>query len=344
MGGGEKYMLTVAQCLSKNHFVYLFWDHGYDFQKAQNRFDLNLSGVKQAKNIFSPNLNCLDRFLEAKKYDRIIYLSDGSIPFVFGKKMIVHFQFPVEWVNGYSFKTKLKISQIKKIICNSQFTKFYIDRKFGVISDVLYPPVNVEYQNQEEKKENIILNVGRFGNRGKGSSFKKQELMVEVFEKMFVRGIKNWRLILVVSTREEGEEELKVLKDHAKKFPIEFLWNLKNRDLQKVYGKSKIYWHAAGFGEDLNKHPERAEHFGISTAEAMGFGCVPVVINAGGQPEIVHEEENGFLWENIDELIEKTKRLVHDEKLWEKMSKKAQKRGQFFAGDRFCKEVEQLIK
>ena len=87
---------------------------------------------------------------------------------------------------------------------------------------------------------------------------------------------------------------------------IEILTDSEFETLQTYYSKAKIYWHAAGFGEDLEKHPDRAEHFGMSTVEAMSAGCVPVVFAGGGQLEIVQSGiktafcgKKPMTWKNI---------------------------------------------
>ena len=98
LGGGERYMLTAAKCLSQNHTVELFWYNADIIKKAQERFGLNLSSVKVTKNIFTSQYGFLERLKITRSYDAIIYLSDGSLPFLFSKKSFIHFQFPVEWV------------------------------------------------------------------------------------------------------------------------------------------------------------------------------------------------------------------------------------------------------
>ena len=120
--------------------------------------------------------------------------------------------------------------------------------------------------------------------------------MINAFKEMVTKGLKDWKFVLAVSVQKKDETEFEVMQKAAKGFPIEFLVNKSNDELWDIYSKAKIYWHASGFGEDLEKNPEYAEHFGISTVEAMGAGAVPVVINAGGQTEIVADGENGFLW------------------------------------------------
>ena len=344
VGGGEKYMLTIAQCLSKTHDVSIFWDLDNENIKklVLKRFALDLSSIQFRKNIFSSHVPLAERVSIARKYDTIIYLSDGSLPLIGKKNLIVHFQFPVEWVNGHSVVTKLKLLQVKKIICNSQFTKTYIDKKFNVSSTILYPPVDI-LSSDTKKKEQIILHVGRFGIDREGANYKKQDVMINVFKTMVKNGLVGWRFFLIISVQENDKEKLQNLKEMTKGFPIEIVENPNNTVLHAFYKKAKIYWHASGFGEDLSKYPEKAEHFGIATVEAMGAGVVPVAINAGGQKEIVQDGENGFLWNTIDELIEKTSLIIKNTILLEKLSLQACKDAKQFNVDRFCEEINKIV-
>lgn len=344
LSGGEKYMLTLASCLSAKHDVRVFWDPASESlirEKAKQKLGIDISPVRFERNIFDRQVSFATRLFLSKKYDCIVVLSDGSIPFVLSR-LFVHFQFPVEWVSNQSLKTKLKLSRVEKVICNSLFTKTYIDRKFGLTGMVLYPPVEIA-NTYNEKKEPIILNVGRFGVYGKGSSYKKQDIMIETFRKMVDKGLCNWRLVLVVSLSEEEKQEFIELKRKAEKYPIDFIENPDSKKLWLAYSKASIYWHAAGFGEDFKKHPERLEHFGITTVEAMGMGAVPVVINKGGQVEIVEEGKNGFLWDTLDELAVKTERLIKDKQLWSVLSGQAKKKAHTFSKDRFCEDAQNLF-
>lgn len=343
LGGGEKYMLSIAECLAQRHEVKLFWDERKDFEKARKRFDLDLSGVSLAPNIFSRGVGFLNKLRETKKFDAIIFLSDGSIPFSFSKKLFLHIQQPIPGIK-INPKIKWKLSRVTRVFCNSHYSKSYVDPNLGIESLVLYPPVRISVRPR--KKENIILHVGRFRVRDPMigiDDYKKQGIMIDVFKEMVEKGLKNWKFILAVSIREEEKDLFNKFKEEVDGFPIEFSINKTNEELWEIYSRAKIYWHASGFGEDLKNHPEYAEHFGISTVEAMGAGCVPVVINAGGQKEIVQDGVNGILWENLDELKMKTSDLIQDKNFWEKLSEAAKKRAKFFSGDRFCQEVTTLI-
>lgn len=340
LGGGEKYILTLATCLSKNHEVRLFWDSPDDLDIVTQRFSIDISRVKIVKNIFSKNINLISRLKETKKYDAIIVLSDGSIPLVW-PKLFLHIQQPIVGLS-YSFKDLIKISRVEKVFCNSLFTQRFLDKRLKKKSVVIYPPISLK--PQKVPKENIILTVGRFRVKNVGvADYKKQSILVDVFTKMVDKGLKNWKFVLATSVRPNEEQEFEKIKTRAKNYPIEFLVNKKNDYLWDIYSKAKIYWHATGFGEDLKKHPDFAEHFGISTVEAMGGGAVPVVINAGGQIEIVDEGVNGFLWDSLDELEEKTLRLINSSKLQEGMGKEASNKAKKIAERDFCRQVQDLI-
>ncbi len=343
LGGGEKYMLTAASCLAMDHQVFVLWDKDKNIlRKAEKRFSINLKKVSLFENIFK-HKNFCKRFLQSKKFDAILFLSDGSIPFI-SCKLFIHLQFPIEWVNSNGFWQNTKLKRIHKVICNSTFTKDFVDKKLGTKSIVLYPPSSVLFKNSKITKENIILTVGRFGLLPDGGYFKKQDFMIKVFKKMVDGGFKDWKLVIVISYIEKYKEELDRLKSQAFKYPIEFVENSSWEDLSKIYLKSKIYWHASGFGEDLKKNPERAEHFGISTVEAMSAKVVPIVINAGGQKEIVDVGKNGFLWETEKDLIDKTLSIVNDENLRKKLSIEANKKAINFSNEKFCKKIREIFK
>lgn len=350
LGGGEKYMMTIAECLSKNHQVSVFWDNQKDIDGLLQRFSLDLSRVSLTKNIFSENFGFLKRILESRKYDVIILLSDGSIPFLLSKKTFIHFQQPFLNIKS-SLINLIKKKRVNTFFCNSNFTKSFIDKEFNINSKVLYPPVKL--YSKKAKKENIILNVGRFrvmdvttvlnGKRVGVGDYKKQGFMIRTFKKMIDKGLTNWEFVIAISIKKTDKEQFLEMKKLAHGYPIRFIVNSPNDALGDIYSKAKIYWHASGFGENLNEHPEYAEHFGISTVEAMSTGCVPVVINAGGQKEIVSDGEDGFLFNTEKELLDKTTKLIRDERLIETISAKAIVKSQLFTTNKFCSNINSLI-
>lgn len=350
LSGGEKYMLTAAACLSGKNDVTIFWDDPSITDIALKKLHIDLSKVTVKPNIFSAKVSFQNRLFETRNYDCLFILSDGSLPLTLSPKTILHFQFPVEWVKGGDLITKIKLSKINTIICNSRFTQKFIDKKFHTNSKILYPPCitgkdvkKFSTQKEVEKKENVILTVGRYSPLSQGNSIKKIEVMIGVFQKMVDSGLKNWQFIAAVSFLKENEKYIDKLEDKIKSYPIKITKNCGFDELEKLYNKAKIYWHATGFGEDLEKHPERAEHFGITTVEAMAHKVVPVVIEKGGQTEIVDDRINGFLWETEEELIQQTKILMIDDELREQMANLARKKSRQFTVEKFCEELQKII-
>jgi glycosyltransferase involved in cell wall biosynthesis len=64
-----------------------------------------------------------------------------------------------------------------------------------------------------------------------------------------------------------------------------------------------------------------------------------VVINKGGQPEIVQHGHNGFVWNSLDELRKYTQLLADDAQLWTEMSAAARRRAQDFGRSRFVERL-----
>lgn len=340
-GGGERYLLTVAEYFqNRGDSVNIFWKGEHDKAKIRLRFDIDLSKVEFVSDIFQGKSNIFHRLRETSKFDLIFYLSDGSVPSLLSKKNILHFQVPFNLPNQQTLANKLKFKKISHVVCNSYFTKKYIDKTYGIESDVIYPPVDVE-KFHPGKKENIILSVGRFFGP---SNSKKHDILINTFTHMLNNKImQKWRLILIGGITEGSESEVVKMRKLAKDYPVEILTDSSFSVLQKNYTRAKIYWHAAGFGEDLENHPEKAEHFGISTVEAMAAGCVPIVFAGGGQLEIVQEGQSGFLWETTDELAEKTLKLISDQNSRSQITAEAIGRSKKFSKERFFTELGALV-
>lgn len=340
LGGGERYCLTVAEyLLARGWRVDFFWDKKGEIEKIGKKLNLEVekSGVTGKK---AEQLSFFQRFKLTRKYDLVFWLSDGSIPSLFGKKNWLHFQRPFFGVRRKNPFNQLKLKLIDKIICNSKFTKKFIDREFRVDSLVVYPPVDVE-KFKPGKKENIILAVGRFEEFLRA---KRQDVLVQAFKKMVDQGLKDWKFVLIGGSLSKPEENqfLKELKKEAQSYPVDFLVNVGFETLRQYCGKAKIFWHAAGYGVDQEKEPWLAEHFGITPVEAMAAGSVPVVIDKGGLKEIVRRGE-GERWRGATELISQTKKLIKSKNLYQKYQKRALARSKRFSKKIFYRQLGRLL-
>ena len=71
--------------------------------------------------------------------------------------------------------------------------------------------------------------------------------------------------------------------------------------------------------------------------------CVPIVIDGGGQREIVVHEESGFRFSNLEELKAFSVRVIADRELCQRMAEQAFQRSQLFNQDVFRSNVESLL-
>ena len=223
----------------------------------------------------------------------------------------------------------------------SEYSRSWIEHYWNRPSEILYPPVDVD-SFSVGKKCPQILNVGRFF---AGQHNKKHQLMVTVFKQMVDRGLTGWNLHLAGGTT-PGEEHQAYLADvfeQAKGYPIEIHTDIPYSELSDLYAATSIYWHASGYGENDQREPEKFEHFGITTVEAMAAGCVPVVIAKGGQPEIVRHGKNGFLWNRLEELQELTQRLIRDVAIMQALSQQAVKDSRKYSTEVFSQRLDELM-
>ncbi len=226
------------------------------------------------------------------------------------------------------------------MVSNSEFTRGWVDRWWSTDSDVLYPPVTMH--EPAAAKEPIILNVGRFFAAEHGHS-KKQLELVKAFRQLCDRGTTGWTLHLVGGCADAGRGYFEQVRAAAEGYPVELHPNASGDELEALYGKASIYWHASGFGENPVKHPGRLEHFGITTAEAMSAGAVPVVIGLAGQLETVRNGVDGFHFATLDALCAQTEKLIGDEALRATMSASARQRAQEFSVEAFEGRLRSVV-
>lgn len=341
LGGGERYSLTFALGLiSQGYSVEIAWNNGETLRAAEDRFGLDLSKIKinkKAYDLCQQKSSIFKKLFFTIKYNLIFWVSDGSLPFLFSKNNLVHFQVPFKTIGGNSFVNKLKTLFIHKFVYNSRFTATVHETHLPKNkSFVLYPPVDIE-SFRPGNKEDIILSVARFDSP---SHSKRQDILIDAF-KILNKSNPHYQLFLAGGSH-GASDTLENLKNKAGSLPIKFLVNPDFDKLKNLYAKSKFFWHAAGFEIDETKDPEKVEHFGMTTVEAMSAGCIPVVMARGGQKEII-SENNGFLFEDISSLAKQTEKLIKDKELSESYSKSAIQSAEKYSTKNFMNKISSLL-
>lgn len=311
-----------AQILSRNPVTY--------YKQSQRM----LAELSESYDIFVPIMHGVPPFSHAKKSALIVLFPTPTAPYIKpagGVDVKLALKHPAKYVfQSWVWKKRMESYQIKTAI--SEFSSEWARKRWGIDCKVIYPPVNTAFD--DVAKEKIILSVGRFAIEGEGHT-KKQEEMLTTYRQMNGERPLGWKYFCVGGLAATPEHQaffdrLSVLGSDAH-LKANVDWN----ELKSLYERASIFWHAAGYGEDQNTRPIFVEHFGISTVEAMAAGCVPVVINKGGQREIVEHGISGFLWETLDELRDYTAILMNDDGLRAKMAQAARKRAQMFSREKF---------
>ncbi len=312
VGGGEKYMFDVAQVLSKRHRVEIAVPSEYAgdqhvIDKYQQFLNRNLDNIAFMPSPLGTKAHILQKLFWTRQFDVLYYLTDGSLFFSLAKRNILHIQFPLR-INKSSLIEKIKLRNWQIKNTNSEFTRQVVETSWPVKIDLVHQPMvevqQIISQTQDQPKEKIILSVGRFFRQ---LHSKRQDVLIDIFrelKKTYPHKMKGWKLVLIGSI--EDPNYLSHIKRKKRDLPVEFYHNISREELIKWYGRASIYWHGTGYGVNETRQPEKVEHFGISTVEAMAAGCIPLVVGKGGQKEVLGEELSEFQWQTKKECMAKT--------------------------------------
>jgi glycosyltransferase involved in cell wall biosynthesis len=253
---------------------------------------------------------------------------------------------PENWEDCQEYGAYLRyaLSTYDGLISISKYVSKWINSRWERDSDLLYPLIPVQEFAPLNPKKKQILSVGRFF---AGFHNKKHLSLVGLFKQMYDRGVLYGFEFHMAGgyypKTEDDREYMAQVEAEAQGYPIFIHKNISLPDLRKLYSESLIFWHATGYDEDEEKSPELFEHFGITTVEAMASGCIPVVINKAGQPEIVKAGDSGFLWNSLEECENYTLNIINDPVLQEQLAKRAIEESRRFGPQAFAETLEDII-
>jgi len=379
MGGGEKYMGVIAEALAENNEVDILCTIDVDKDKLCSKLDLDLSKVKiiplnveNDSEVFSEKSKDYDLFINSTYFSKLKSQCPNSIMVLFFPWIEPH-QYPL-WVKKGAYKLlgntlfKNKDDSGNNIlnrfyasqqnffekrqylrtyglfISISHYTHYWVSKELGVPSELLYPPVDTDGLKPGEK-ENIFMSVGRFFIH---SHNKKQLEMIKVWKELYDENkevMKDYSYYLCGSVADDDESRKYVeqCKKEAEGYPINIKTDMPIDDLRAIYSKAKIFWHATGMGENIRKNPDKFEHFGITTVEAMAAGVVPVVINKAGQSEVVKNNVDGYLWNNKKQLKSMTLDIVKNEEKRKAFAEEAIKSSKLFSKENMIRDTKRIV-
>ena len=215
---------------------------------------------------------------------------------------------------------------------NSRFTASWIAERWGQPAKVLYPPVAAAPVENLQRSRSICA-VGRFG-RGLVDKCALEMVAAYVDSGLHREGV-SLTVYGGLGPSEADRAYFEEVRRRSTGFPIELIPNADTDELRRGLSTAIVYWHAAGLGIDPMEEPERVEHFGISVVEAMGHGCVPVVIAAGGPIETVRDGVDGIHCRTLGDMVGATRRILSDSEQRGKLAASARERARQFSHETF---------
>ena len=357
-GGAEIYLLNLA-CILKEKFKVFLMTACCDQAEETVHRTLKLYDMPEFEVLYADDLTITDRSrfgeqlvqretIQHQSIEKLLKEIDADL-FINGTYgtlagfegihnwHIVHF--PQRPIDDALFQSHLKeyLNSYDHFLCNSEFTAQWFERFYGRPAEVLYPPVNgVPHEASALcAKENLILTCGRI------TPAKKLLELAHAFGTLYHSGIHDWRFVIAGLSDPSHEDYLNQLQDELNELPAQVVTDLPREALCDYYRKAKYYWHGMGLGA-ADDNPLKMEHFGMTTAEAMTAGCVPIVIDQGGQKEIV-TAECGCRFSTEEELVQYTAALIHDPDRTRMLARNAIERSKRFSLDQFRKELERYL-
>ena len=325
LGGGEKYLGVTAEAIRDafpGNRIEIGGPVPADRERYESVLGLDLGGIElvsgnrrvtpvhRLANRLTPLRPLRNRVIAAQavrataRYDLYLAMAYRIPVHSRARRSVVLCQFP--------YRSKVGVGEFQRVICQSEYVREWTRQYWEVDPLVVNPPIDRAPEEPDwSAKERRILSVGRFF---AGGHSKRHDLLVEAFKRLCDGGVEGWTLDLAGSVHREGPHRgyYEGVKALAAGYPVEFHPDAALPALLDLYRRAALYWHAAGLGA-AEGEPEQREHFGMTVAEAMGFGAVPVVYAAGGVGEIVRDGADGLHWQSFDELVSLTQELADDE-------------------------------
>ncbi|NPA96671.1 MAG: glycosyltransferase [Crenarchaeota archaeon] len=216
-----------------------------------------------------------------------------------------------------------------KILTNSSWTAAYVRKKYNLMPDVVYPPVDVDSVTEccrEVEKEKFVLTISRF------SPEKNLASILEV-----AKVVRSTRFVIVGNANtEQSKAVLSELAERIERFEldnVEIRTNVPRSELLELQCRAYIYL-----------HPMYPEHFGISIVESMAAGAIPIVFKDGGAwYDIVSRVSLDLGYSNPMEAAAILKKILSDDKLASRLRSRAMSVASSFGVDAYASRIVPIV-
>lgn len=189
-------------------------------------------------------------------------------------------------------------------------------------------PQYIQIRNSDRSFDKEVITVGVVSRLER---IKGMDLVIPAFTEVIRQGC-NVRLLVVGDGSLRNSMEQQALDLGVSEY-IEWKGRTEQSKLQECYDKI-----------DLLLMPSRSEGFGLTAIEGMARGCVAVVSNTGGLPEVVQDNISGLLHKTEDykDMANKICYLYDNRQLLTQISKNAIERAKVFDFNHFSRLINNL--
>lgn len=220
-----------------------------------------------------------------------------------------------------------------RVLTNSTWTAAQVFRAYGVVAQVIYPPVDVEYFSKalsNECREKTVVTVCRFTRE------KRVERVIDAAARL-----RDYTFIIMGSAGEESMSVVRSVKERVEELGlsnVDIRVNASRKEVLECFKYAKYYL-----------HPEYAEYFGMSIVEAMAAGLVPIVFRGGGAwYDVVSKVSDLLGYRRIEEVPRIVRRIDGERGLYERLRERSASVSRLFSYSNFkgslLKEVNHVLR
>ena len=314
LGGGDREALAFAKMLQS---------FGFETQVVTNvlplpskeRIAAAFGDEFEGVDLRHVEMSEMDAFFEQLKPDLFFnqsYMSYYRNPSPFG---IYRQMFPVQrlWTENSPVEVKA-INSYAMILNNSSYTKKYTDLHWDYPAEqshVLHPPLAAaSIKKAEDFLERPPVKKRTFVSIGRITHHKNQQVMIKAFLEARRRFpvMNDWDMLLI-GNRVDDEKEAAYYAEcqnlvASSEGSIQMEANAPYSRIEEALTEAFCYVHATGAFHLPGDQPQACEHFGLSIAEGMAHGCLPLVYARGGIFDIFDVNEGGVPYITFEGMVE----------------------------------------
>ena len=308
-GGGEKWHFEAAvQTAEAGHSTYFVCTKESQLSKklAKHPVQQFHIGVTNRSFLNPSKIKKLARFFKEKQIDVVIFNSPkdlkigGKAAKKAGIKTIVYRRGIAVEVKPKAFTKKLFNEVVTHFIFNSEATKNLLTKHYPEVLNkkktaVIYNAINFPQNTEKQHNSPIVI-----GNAGRLVEQKNQVVIPQIAQLLKEKGL-SFQITIA------GDGQLK-------------------KDIQAAIQKAGVEQEVKllGFVDNMSEFMSsidifistaKWEGFGFVLAEAMAHGVPVLAFDLSSNPELVHDQSNGFLIapDNLQQFANKLQELIEDE-------------------------------